>query len=111
MACVQSPDVASALCSTLAAPGRSLAQVLGQAVQPRRHAGDLPLAYLLHQPLEPFHSLADVFERVGVRPLVRDMVLDSAREQLTHAVGGTRLIQMLLQKGLPRGPDNSNSLT
>src|SRR5204863_8066965 len=60
--------------------------------QPGRHAGNLPLAYLLHQPLEPFHPLPDVLERARVRPLVGKLVLYRASEQLAHAVGGGRLV-------------------
>ena len=73
-------------------PLRGLVKVLGQAVQPGRHAGNLPLAHLLHQPLQPFHPLADVFKHVGVRPLVGDVVLYRAGEQLAHAIGGARLV-------------------
>ena len=71
---------------------RGLVQVLAQLVQLGRHAGDLALAHLLDQPLEPFHPLPDVFQRAGVRPLVADVVLYRASEQLAHAIGGGRLV-------------------
>ena len=67
-------------------------QLAGQLVEPGAQARDLPLAYLLGQPLQPFQPLADVFQRARVRALVRDVVLDGPREQLAHAVGGASLV-------------------
>jgi hypothetical protein len=54
--------------------------------------GNLLLADLLYQPLEPFHPLPDVIDRARVRPLVGELVLYRAGEQLAHAVGGGRLV-------------------
>jgi len=67
---------------------RALVQAPGQLVQLCRHAGDLAFAHLLHQPLEAFHPLPDVLQGARVRPLVGELVLYGAGEQLAHAVGG-----------------------
>ena len=113
-------------------PLGGLLEVPRQAVEPGRHAGNLPLAYLLHQPLEPLHPLPDILERARVRPLVGKLVLYRASEQLAHAVGGGRLVSAkqdvvsrlihdapsegvahpggsTVRSRWHRGPDNSNS--
>jgi hypothetical protein len=71
---------------------RALVQALAQLVQLSRQPGDFALAYLLHEPFEPFHPLPDVLQGASVRPLVGDVVLYRASEQLAHAVSGSRLV-------------------
>jgi hypothetical protein len=66
----------------------ALVQPPAQLIQLGRQAGHLAFAHLLHQPLEAFHPLPDVLQRAGVRPLVGELVLYRAGEQLAHAVGG-----------------------
>ena len=60
---------------------RELAGQVGQLVPPD----------LLDQPLQPFQVLADLLQGARVRPLIRDVILDRAGEQLAHAVGGAGL--------------------
>jgi hypothetical protein len=73
-------DVLGERLGPLRRPLGALLELPGQAVQLGRHAGNLPLADLLHQPLEPFHPLPDVIDRARVRPLVGKLVLYRAGE-------------------------------
>jgi hypothetical protein len=73
-------------------PRRGRRQLPGQLVQPGVQAADLPVPDLLGQPLQPFQPLTDIIERTRVRPLVRHVVLNGAREQLAHAVSGASLV-------------------